>query len=66
MTSTHGVSGRHDTGEYQHGLYKFKSIKDHRGPYVGSTQVPFPMCTLEIPQKLQYKFLLLTFCHLYF
>ena len=23
---------------------------------VGSPQVPFPMCTLEIPQKLQYKF----------
>ena len=23
---------------------------------VGSPQVSFPMCTLEIPQKLQYKF----------
>ena len=30
------------------------------GP-VGSTQVPFLMRTLEIPQKLQHKFLLLTF-----
>ena len=29
---------------------------------VGTTQIPFLMCTLEIPQKLQYKFLLLTFC----
>ena len=29
--------------------------------HVGSTQVPFLMCTLEIPQKLQHKFLLLTF-----
>ena len=28
---------------------------------VGSTQVPFLACTLEIPQKLQQKFLLLTF-----
>ena len=24
--------------------------------FVGSPQVSFPMCTLEIPQKLQYKF----------
>ena len=31
---------------------------------VGSTQVPFLMCTLEIPQKLQHKFLLLTVCYL--
>ena len=28
---------------------------------VRSTQIPFLMCTLEIPQKLLYKFLLLTF-----
>ena len=33
---------------------------------VRSTQVRFLMCTLEIPQKLQYKFLLLTFCYLNF
>ena len=32
--------------------------------YVGSTQVHFIMCTLEIPQKLQHKFLLLTFSYL--
>ena len=31
---------------------------------VGSTEVPFLMCTLEIPQKLQHKFLLLTFSYL--
>ena len=31
---------------------------------VGSTQVPFLMCTIEIPQKLQHKFLLLTFGYL--
>ena len=33
---------------------------------VGSTQVPFLMCTLEIPQKLQHKFFALNFCYLYF
>ena len=31
---------------------------------VGSTQVFFLMCTLEIQQKLQHKFLLLIFCYL--
>ena len=34
--------------------------------HVGSPQVPFLMCTLEIPQKLQYKFFALNFCYLYF
>ena len=29
-------------------------------------QVPFLICTLEIPQKLQYKFFALNFCYLYF
>ena len=33
---------------------------------VGSTKVAFLMCTSEIPQNLQNKFLLLTFCYLYF
>ena len=33
---------------------------------VGSPQVPFLMCTLEIPQKLQHKFFTLNFCYLYF
>ena len=35
-------------------------------PLVGSPQVPFLMCTLEIPQKLQHKFFALNFCYLYF
>ena len=33
---------------------------------VGSPQVSFPMCTLEIPQKLQHKFFAPNFCYLYF
>ena len=33
---------------------------------VGSPQLPFLMCTLEIPQKLQHKFFALNFCYLYF
>ena len=33
---------------------------------VRSPQVPFLMCTLEIPQKLQHKFFALNFCYLYF
>ena len=33
---------------------------------VGSTQVPFLMCTLEIPQKLHHKFFALNFCYFYF
>ena len=33
---------------------------------VGSPQVPFLMCTLEIPQKLQYKFFALHFGYFYF
>ena len=33
---------------------------------VGSPQVPFLMCTLEIPQNLQHKFFALNFCYLYF
>ena len=33
---------------------------------VGSPQVPFLMCTLEIPQKLQHEFFALNFCYLYF
>ena len=36
------------------------------GYAVGSTQVIFLMCTLEIPQKLQHKFFALNFCYLYF
>ena len=34
--------------------------------FVGSPQVPFLMCTLEIPQKLQHKFFALNFGYLYF
>ena len=34
--------------------------------FVGSPQVPFLMCTLEIPQKLQYKFFALDFGYFYF
>ena len=41
-----------------------KSLKDIS--FVGSPQVPFSMCTLEIPQKLQHKFFALNFCYLYF
>ena len=33
---------------------------------VGSPQVPFLMCTLEIPKKLQHKFFALSFCYIYF
>ena len=33
---------------------------------VGSSQVLFPMCTLETPQKLQYKFFSLDFGYFYF
>ena len=42
----------------------FLAMTDHItcGSIVRSTQIHFLMCTLEIPQKLQYKFLLLTFC----
>ena len=36
------------------------------GWHVGSPQVPFLMCTLEIPQKLQYKFFALNFGYFYF
>ena len=32
-------------------------------PYVGSTQVPFQMCTLEIPQKIAAQVLALNFCY---
>ena len=32
--------------------------------YVGSTQVPFLMCTLEIPQKIAAQVLALNFCYL--
>ena len=35
--------------------------KDKRVGHVGNTQVSFLMCKLEIPQKLQHKFFLLTF-----
>ena len=35
-------------------------------PNVGSPQVSFLTCTLEIPQKLQHKFFALNFCYLYF
>ena len=34
--------------------------------FVGSPQVSFLMCTLEIPQNLQYKFFALNFVYLYF
>ena len=33
---------------------------------VGSPQVPFLMCTLGIPQKLQHKFFALNFCYFHF
>ena len=36
------------------------------GSTQGSTQVPFLMCTLEIPQKLQHKFFALNFCYFCF
>ena len=36
------------------------------GILVGSPQVPFLMCTAEIPQKLQHKFFALNFGYLYF
>ena len=36
------------------------------GPIVGSPQVSFLMCTLEVPKKLQHKFFALNFCYLYF
>ena len=43
-------------------IKEYQVVKDYG--IVGSTQVPFLMCTLEIPQKLQRKFLLLTFSYL--
>ena len=42
---------------------------DHPTVYpmiVGSPQVPFLMCSLEIPQKLQHKFFALNFGYFYF
>ena len=32
------------------------ALEMYNAGVVGSPQVSFPMCTLEIPQKLQYKF----------
>ena len=46
--------------------YIGKEHADHLIQCVGSPQVPFLMCTLEIPQKLQHKFFALNFCYLYF
>ena len=47
-------------------LYIDDTLVISERPDVGSPQVPFLMCTLEIPQKLQHKFFALNFCYLYF
>ena len=51
-------------------IIKFVKSEDNEADIftknVGSPQVPFLMCTLEIPQKLQHKFFALNFCYLYF
>ena len=40
-----------------HNFFGVTEVDNLQGvPPVGSPQVSFPMCTLEIPQKLQYKF----------
>ena len=44
--------GRFDIAVHVMSLSRFRAQPRN----VGSPQVSFPMCTLEIPQKLQYKF----------
>ena len=42
------LEGNFDTGQHEDGLYKFKSIKDHRGPYA-STDPEYLGTSYNIP-----------------
>ena len=57
--------GRQLCIEWKDKSTSWERLSDMKESYpVGSTQVPFLMCTLEIPRKLQHKFLFpLTFCY---